>query len=72
MNESFRISLFGIGINGGGIFDVILDEIVGGRDDTWSHVSAHDVDIGVLRVANGDVAVCIDDGVVVEDVVCCY
>jgi hypothetical protein len=71
MDEALRVALLRIGVDSRAIGDVIFDQIFRRRDDSRGHVAAHDVNIWPFRVPYRDVAVCVDDIVVVEDVVCC-
>ena len=72
MDEPLGVTLLGIRVDSRAVRDVILNQIFGRRDDSRGHVAAHDVDVRPLGVPYGDMAVCIDDIVVVEDVICCY
>jgi hypothetical protein len=71
MDKALRVALLRIGIDGRAIGDVVFDQIFRRRDDCRGHVAAHDVDIWLFGVPYRDVTICIDDIVVVEDVVCC-
>jgi hypothetical protein len=69
MDEPLRVALLSIRIYSRTIVDIVFDQVFGRRDDSRGHVAAHDVDIGLFGVTYGDVAVCVDDIVVMEDVV---
>lgn len=71
VDESLGVALFSVGVHCRAIGDVVFDQIIGRRYNSRSHVAAHDVDIRLVGVSYGDVAVCVDDIVIVEDVVCC-
>jgi hypothetical protein len=71
MDEALRVAFLRIGVDSRAIADVVFDQIFRRRDDSRGHVAAHDVDIWPFGVPYRDVAVCVDDIVVVEDVVCC-
>lgn len=73
VDEPLRVALFGSGgRDRGGVLDAVLDQVVRRGDQPGSHVPAHKVDIWLLRVANGDVAVGVDHILSVQDVVGCY
>jgi len=69
VDEAFRVPLFGLRVDWGRVFDPVFDQVIRGRDNSGRHVSAHDIDLGILRVADGDVAVGIDHIVVVKYVI---
>jgi hypothetical protein len=71
MDEALRVALLRIGIDSRAIGDVVFDQIFRQRDDCRGHVAAHDVDIWLFGVPYRDVAIRVDDIMVVEDVVCC-
>lgn len=73
VDESLRVALFRSGgRDRGRVLDAVLDQVVRRGDQPGSHVPAHKVDIWLLRVADGDVAVGVDDILLVQDVVGCY
>jgi hypothetical protein len=69
VDEPLGVALLSLRVDSRAIGDVILDQVFGRRHDSRGHVAAHDVDIWLFRVPYRDVAVCVDDIVVVEDVV---
>jgi hypothetical protein len=71
MDESLGIPLLGFRIYSRAVADVVLDQVGWRRDDAGGHITTHDVDVRILGVPDRDVAVCVDDIVVVQDVVCC-
>ena len=61
MDAALRVSGARIGIHGFGIFNPVLDQVGARGDRPGRNVFAHDEDARVPRVADGEVAVGIDD-----------
>jgi hypothetical protein len=71
MDEALRVALLCAGVDSRAVGDVVFDQVFRRRDDCRGHVAAHDIHIALFGVPYRNVAVCVDDIVVVEDVVCC-
>lgn len=55
-------------LHGFGGFDVVLDKVLWGAYQSRRHVARHPKGRGVIRRADRDVPVCVEDIVAVEDV----
>lgn len=72
VDAPFLVPRRGVFVHGGGVFDAVFEYVGGGGDEGGGDVVREEERVGVVGVAQGDVAVGVDDAVVVEDVVCCY
>lgn len=70
VDEAFAIALLGVGVNCAGVRDMVMDQVRRRGDKSGCHISTHDVDGRIGRVTGRDVAVSIDDAMIVEDVIC--
>ena len=71
MNESLRVAHLCVEVYSGRVLHIILDQIIGSGYARWSEIATHDVSIWISGVPDRDVAICIEDAMVVKDVVCC-
>lgn len=72
VDKSFRVAFPCIGVDGAGILDPILDQIIRTLDQCGRKISGHDIYVRILRVPNRDMTVRIDNVLIVEDMVCSY
>jgi hypothetical protein len=69
---SFSKPLWRIFLDRLGIFNLIFDNIIGTLHQCWWEVSGH-VEVGmVIRVANTDMAIGVENAMAVENVGACY
>lgn len=61
MNASFRISFRRIRIDGLRVFDVVLDQVAFRGNGPRSYVSGHDEAVWVVGMADGEMAIGIED-----------
>lgn len=61
MNKSFRVALLRIGIYCRRILDIVLNEIIRCGYARRCKIAAHDIHVWFVWMADGDVAVGIDD-----------
>jgi hypothetical protein len=71
MNESLRVAFLCAKVYSGRVLYIILDQIIGSGYARWSEIATHDVSVWISRVPDRDMAVRIDDAMVVKNVVCC-
>lgn len=58
MNKALRVPLRGaIGVDRLGVADAVLLDVFAGGDEGWREGAGEEEGLGVLRVADGDVAV---------------
>ena len=72
VDAAFEVSFRYAVLDGRGIFDVVFDYVGGGRDESGGNGVRKKKSVWVGGIAQGYVAVGIEDVVVVEDVVGCY
>lgn len=71
MNESLRVAHLCIEVYSGRVLYIILDQIIGSGYARWSEIATHDVSVWISRVPDRDMTICIEDAMVVKNVVCC-
>lgn len=70
MNESLRVAFLCVIVYSGRVLYVIFDQIIGSGYARWSEIAAHDVSVWNSRMSDRDVAVRINNAMVVKNVVC--
>jgi hypothetical protein len=69
MDVPFDIPFTGIRVYSAAVGDIVLYQVGTRRDERWGHVGRQKVSIWIVWMADGDVAECIDDILIMENVV---
>lgn len=72
VDAAFEVSFRYAVLDGRGIFDVVFDYVARGRDEGGGNGVRKEKSVWIGGIAQGYVAVGIEDMVIVEDVVGCY